>query len=247
MFRHHLLLIYRNFKRFKGSFFINLIGLSTGLTCTLLIYLWVYDETSIDKFHAKDKQLYQVLRNVTDGHQIQTSENNSDLLAPALIEEVPEIEYVATVAGWPLASILSVGEQRLKASGRVASRDFFNVFSYRLVHGNKDRVLTGKHDVVISDELSAKLFGNGADPVGKAIVIDDEDYTDNYVVSGVFETNIKSSDQFDFLITNAMYLDRRPPDFIGWHSLWDNRVRWRLGQRHGIQGRHGRLRFQDPA
>ena len=155
---------------------------------------------------------------MSDGEEIHTSENNSDLLAPALTLEVPEIEYITTVAGWPLAGILAVGEKRLKATGRAASKDFFNVFSYRLIHGNKDRVLTEKHDVVISDELSARLFGKEENVVGKVIALDEEDYADTYVVSGVFEKNRKSSDQFDFLITNAMYLDRRPPSYIGWHS-----------------------------
>ncbi len=218
MFRHNILITYRNFLRYKSSFFINLIGLSTGLASVLLIYLWVYDEVAIDKFHAKDKELYQVLKNIPNGNEIQTSENNSDLLAPALIQEVPEIEYVTTVTAWPLEGVLTVGEKRLKASGLAASKDFFNVFSYRLIDGNKDRVLTEKHDVVISDELSKRLFGKEENVVGRVIALDEEDYADSYVVSGVFEKNRKSSDQFDFLITNAMYLDRRPPSYIGWHS-----------------------------
>ena len=62
MFRHNFLITYRNFLRYKSSFLINLIGLSTGLACALLIYLWVADELSVDKFHQKDEQLYQVLQ-----------------------------------------------------------------------------------------------------------------------------------------------------------------------------------------
>ena len=58
MFSHHVLLAYRTFLRFKGTFLINLTGLSAGLACTLLIYLWVKDEVSMDKFHEKDGQLY---------------------------------------------------------------------------------------------------------------------------------------------------------------------------------------------
>ena len=65
MFRHNFLITYRNFLRYKSSFFINLIGLSTGLACALLIYLWVNDELSVDKFHKKDEQLYQVLVNIS--------------------------------------------------------------------------------------------------------------------------------------------------------------------------------------
>jgi hypothetical protein len=63
MFRHALLLIYRNFLRFKSTFFINLIGLSTGLACSLFIYLWVNDELQVDTFHEKDSQLFQAMLN----------------------------------------------------------------------------------------------------------------------------------------------------------------------------------------
>jgi putative ABC transport system permease protein len=63
MFQNHLLLLFRTFKRYKTSFFINLIGLSAGLTCAIFIYLWLQDEISIDKFHVRDKQLYMVMAN----------------------------------------------------------------------------------------------------------------------------------------------------------------------------------------
>src|SRR5689334_16336393 len=64
MFRHNLLIAYRNFLKYKSSFFINLIGLSTGLACVLLIYLWVNDELHVDKFHINGDRLYQVRENV---------------------------------------------------------------------------------------------------------------------------------------------------------------------------------------
>ena len=72
MFKHNLLIILRNFQRNKSSFMINLIGLSTGLACALLIYLWVNDELHVDKFHANDTRLYQVMKNAksADDHLI---------------------------------------------------------------------------------------------------------------------------------------------------------------------------------
>ena len=63
MLRHNFLLIFRNFRRFKSTFFINLIGLSSGLACALMIYLWVHDELSTDKFHENNSRLYQVFKN----------------------------------------------------------------------------------------------------------------------------------------------------------------------------------------
>jgi putative ABC transport system permease protein len=84
MFRHNLLVIYRNFKRFKSTFFINLTGLSAGLACSLLIYLWVNDELSIDKFHEKDARLYQVMENRIQAQGIQTAQSTSAPLAETL-------------------------------------------------------------------------------------------------------------------------------------------------------------------
>ena len=63
MLRHNLILFFRNIKRYKSTFAINIIGLSTGLASTFLICLWVYDELNIDKFHEKDDQLFQVMIN----------------------------------------------------------------------------------------------------------------------------------------------------------------------------------------
>jgi putative ABC transport system permease protein len=73
MLKHNIILIYRNFLRAKGFFLINLVGLSTGLACTLLIYLWVLDEVNRDKFHEKDAQLYQVMEHQQYADEIMTT------------------------------------------------------------------------------------------------------------------------------------------------------------------------------
>ena len=74
MFRHNMLIAFRNIVRYKGSFFINLIGLSTGLACAFLIYLWVNDELSVHKYPEKDSQLFQVLTNHDTAEGIRTRE-----------------------------------------------------------------------------------------------------------------------------------------------------------------------------
>ena len=61
MLKHAITLAVRNFRRHKSSFIINLIGLSTGLACALLIFLWVNDELKMDKFHANDDRLFRVM------------------------------------------------------------------------------------------------------------------------------------------------------------------------------------------
>ncbi|WP_449439193.1 ABC transporter permease [Pedobacter steynii] len=167
MFKHHLLLIYRNFKRYKSSFFINLIGLSAGLSCALLIYLWVNNEMQIDRFH--NERLYQVIQkeHLTDG--VQTVEGTPGILAETMAKELREVETaVATSPGfWLGQSKVSANHKpAIKAAGKFAGPDFFKVFSYPLITGNINEVLTGKKTVVISESIARKLF-NSTDVVGK--------------------------------------------------------------------------------
>ncbi|MEJ2196183.1 MAG: ABC transporter permease, partial [Ignavibacteriaceae bacterium] len=97
MLKHNFLIVFRSFKRFKSTFFINLIGLSTGLACALLIYLWVNDELNVDKFNKNDNRLYQVMENAHLTDRIITQPYTPDLLAETMAEEIPEIEYATAV------------------------------------------------------------------------------------------------------------------------------------------------------
>lgn len=80
MFRHNLLLAYRNFLRYKGTFFINLIGLSSGIASALLIYLWVNNELSVDRFHENNDRLYQVLKTHTFTNETKTFESQEGFI-----------------------------------------------------------------------------------------------------------------------------------------------------------------------
>lgn len=218
MLRHNLIIIYRSLRRFKRTFVINLVGLSTGLASALLIYLWVNDELSVDKFHDKDPRLYQVMLNVQED-DVWTTDATTGLLAVELAEEMTEIEYAAAVAppNWRGFDrfILSVGEQNIKATGEYAGKDYFNIFSYGLIQGDAGQVLEDKNSIVISDELAMKVFGTTQGVVGKAIELNHER---EYLVTGLFmKTPAVSSVQFDFVLPFDSYLDVAP-----WYKSWDN-------------------------
>ncbi|HEY8970177.1 MAG TPA: ABC transporter permease [Puia sp.] len=76
---------------------LNLLGLSTALACTILIYLWVDDEWHVDRFHEKDSRLFQVLKNAASPTGITTDERTPGLLAATLVKEIPEVEYAVPV------------------------------------------------------------------------------------------------------------------------------------------------------
>jgi hypothetical protein len=131
MFEHNLRLTYRTFLRSKGSFFINLVGLSAGLTCALLICLWVRDELKVDAFFANDDRLVQVLQNLSGPQGTETMPATPGPLAPSLAAERPEVAHAVTVVPTLYNSskgIASAGPDRFKATCQYATPDFFACF-----------------------------------------------------------------------------------------------------------------------
>ena len=213
MFQHTLLLAYRGFLRFKNTFFINLIGLSTGLACALLIYLWVSDELSVDKFHEKDSRLFQVMENRKTAEGIGTNDQSAGLLAETLAEEFPEVEYAVSTELRDETKTLSVGDKSIKGKLFYASPDFFNTFTYQLIQGDKKEVLKNAKSIVISAELARKLFPATENSIGQTIELQHEK---QYQVSGVFAgVPDNSSMQFDFVLPFEDY-KKANPNVLNW-------------------------------
>jgi ABC-type antimicrobial peptide transport system permease subunit len=219
MFRQNLLLIYRSAKKYKGTFFINLIGLSTGIACALLIYLWVHDELSFDKFHENDRQLFQVMENQQHAGDMMTTEGSAGLLAETLPAERPEIAYAVSVTptSWfPDFVVSARSGEKLKATGQFAGKDYFNVFSYGLLAGSKDQVLADKNNIVISESLAHRLFNTTKNVVGKTIAWELEDRTQQVMVAGIFrDVPHNSSAQFDFVLSFDAFKELNP-DALDW-------------------------------
>ena len=213
MLKHNLILIYRNAVRAKGFFLINLIGLSTGLACTLLIYLWVRDELTVDKFHANDGRLYQVMEHQQYAEEIMTTTSTPGLLSEALKEEIPEIEYAATTA-WINPYTLSFNDHNVKADGYHVGKDFFNIFSYPLIEGKPEQVLADKYSIVISRELAKKLFNTDENVIGKTVELQ---HSNSFQVTGIFEKQLSSSYWFDFVLSFEEFKDDNK-----WVLEWGN-------------------------
>src|SRR5689334_11126960 len=157
MLRHNLLIAIRNLQRHKSSFFINWIGLSTGLACAFLIYLWVNDEWHFDKFHANDSRLYQVMEKDKINGQIEVHDGTQGLLGAAMQKDLPEVE--AAVSVMDLGKVgayfqMRTADKVVKSTGLSAGKDFFRLFSFRLLQGKPDQALAVKNSIVISEELA---------------------------------------------------------------------------------------------
>ena len=165
---------WRSLLRDRRFTVLNLAGLSTGLACAILIYMWVSFELSVDGFQKNKSRLYEVMQNVgLDNGSVMTIPNTPDLLAKAMADEMPEIETAVVIkspdADDNAKGILSVNGNSLKAAERYVTPNFFDVFSCRLVQGNSKQVLSNTKDVLLSSDMAMKLFHTTENIVGRVV------------------------------------------------------------------------------
>ena len=221
MFENYLKIGFRNMLRDRQFTFLNLMGLACGLACVLLIFLWVNDELHIDKFHEKDRQLYQVMQNYPTPNGITTVDWTPGLLAQALKNEIPEIEYAASVKSELLDDgIITYDGKYFRADSRFASKDYFNIFSYPLILGTKRKALSDKYDVVISEEMALKVFHTTENAIGKTIEWKKNYYGGRFTISGVFKTiPPNSSEHFDLIFNYDFFFDKEKPGILDWRNF----------------------------
>ncbi len=223
MLRHNTLLAFRNFKKYSGSFAINLVGLSTGIACAVLLYLWVANELAMDKFHANDSRTFQVMQNLVRPGDTLTVSSTPGILANSLKEELPEVEFAASVipVDWfeNPEGIVGFDDQYVQAKGQLVQPDYLKIFSWELTQGNPDQVLADPNSVVISEELAEKLFGSTNAALGKALEWEQGVSEGTYQVSGLFKTPpSNSTQQFDLLFHYDVFYQRRKEQMDKWSN-----------------------------
>ena len=220
MFKHNLLISLRGFQRHKSAFFINLIGLTSGLTCALLIFLWMQDERQIDSFHELNDRLYQVMLNHEESGTLRTDEHTQGLMAENLEKEVPEVlrAIEGTPAVWFGKMPLTYDDKTVKAEGKFMGSGFFELFTYPLIQGDPSQVLTNKESIVISESLAISIFGTTEDVVGKTLNWSLLHWKKNLMITGIMEdVTSKSTEKFDFILPWGIF-----KEMLGEQVHWGN-------------------------
>ncbi len=201
MIKNYFKIALRNLQRNKAFSFINIFGLATGLATCTLIMLYIFSEMGYDDHNKDADRIFRIatkagqLGNVTDKPWAATSAP----IAWGLKEDMPEVEQSTRLLKFPnLDKMLlkyehgNASRQFYETNGYYADSNFFQIFTYPFKYGNALTSLNEPNSIVISEEISQKLFGNG-NPLGKSINIGMPFGNFNYKVSGVFkDATIKS-------------------------------------------------------
>ena len=192
MFKNYFKTAWRSILRSKGFSFINISGLAIGMASAILIFLWIQNEISYDRFHTNLNKLYEVWGNDVYNGEIQSETATPEIMAPVLKNDVPEIDKVSRIS-WGEDYLLSINDKKLKAHGNLVDPDFLTMFSYPLLQGNVHTVLSDPYSIVLTEKLAKNIFGND-DAIGKVIKVDNDE---NYKVTGVLK-NLPNNTQFNF-------------------------------------------------
>ena len=218
MIKNYFKIAWRNLSRNKGFSATNLLGLTIGITCTILISFWVKDELTYNKFHTNYSGIYKIYANRDFNNQVFTDENMVLPLASTIEKAIPQIKH-AVVTTHRQEHILTYGDKKIKKHGYTAGDHFFDIFSWNFIKGNAATALHDAYSIVLTQSTAKAFFGND-DPINKVIRVDNE--YDAKVTAIVDDVPGNSTLQFDFV--NAFNYDN---DYLkramtNWqNSSWD--------------------------
>ncbi len=211
MLKNYLKIAIRNLFRQKLYSFINIVGLAFSIAVCLLIFLFIREELSYDKFHLNSDRIYRIIRESGDANEL--TGVTPLPLGNALKTDFPDIEVLQTKG---MSNIINYkGNTFTENRFYFTDPNFFKVFSFPLIKGNPLTALKDPNSVVITKEIAKKYFGN-ENPMGKTLMSNNKDLL---IVTGVMENVPEDSQlQFDFLSGISGFVQNWPNDFKNdWH------------------------------
>ncbi len=214
MIRNYFKTAWRNLLRHKLFSGLNIFGLATGMACSILIFLWVQDELSFDKFNHNANHIFRITEK--DGDEEYAVVPPS--LAYAIQTQIPAIKNATRVTS--IQKMITVGIKKFDEKNiYYADSNFLQIFNYPLLSGNVATILSSPNSVVLTEATAKKYFGSADAAIGKTLYIDNDIKGSNLLVTGILK-NISSNShlQPDMLIPMAQY-DKANNPIHGWTNF----------------------------
>lgn len=203
MFKNHIKIGWRNITRYKGHSAINILGLAFGLACCIVIYRYVKDELSYDKFHEKADRIHRVVYSTNDD-RTPSNANGSFGPGPAMANDFPEVETYTRLQmiGRGKKLVMKYEDKRFyEDKFFFADSTFFDVFTFPMIYGNPKTALKAPNTVVITQSTAKRYFGD-SNPMGEFLEadIDNNGERKEFMITGVVQdTPSNSHFKFDVL------------------------------------------------
>lgn len=200
-------------KAFKNKVFsiINIIGLTIGITCCIIAFLYLQDELKYDKHFKNIENVYRLTGNNFNGMDYQS--NQPVRFMQEIEQNIPEIKESLCIKENPGANVGLENKFRIENNYMWAGQNFFTFLQWELIRGRPDEVLTMPYSVTISETKAREYFGD-KDPIGQILRIDNE-Y--NVTITGVFKDFPEQSHiSADFIESTLTFKETRKSYFTSW-------------------------------
>ncbi len=216
MVKNYLKIALRFMLRQKGFSIINIAGLTIGITCSLLIILYIQDELNYDKFHSDAERIYRLgTKGVLEGKKINSAQTGVKV-AEGLEQDIPEIESSVRIASWETFPVQYEDKSFTEAKLLLVDPNFFRFFNFKLIEGHPDSVLRGEGKVVMTESTARRYFnyqGKGdQSPLGKTLFLA-QGYTAK-VIGIAEDPPLNSHFHFTLLLSLASYTNAEPGDYM---------------------------------
>ncbi len=194
MIRNYIIIAMRTLLRNKSYTLINVLGLSLGVACCLLLALYIQDEMSYDKHHQDVDNVYRITTHFIGGAGLNDLASTSPPIAPTLKNEIPEIVEAARMVNPPgvAQNLIKYGDKLFyETNGFLADSTLFKILTYEFIEGNPKKALTQPNSVVLIESIARKLFGNES-ALDKIISITQGYSATDYKITGVIKSQQKS-------------------------------------------------------
>ncbi len=183
MIRNYLKVAIRYLLRHKGYTTINVLGLAIGITCCMLIMLFVRSEWSYDKFHSKSDRIYRAwVKEHSEGQDDIIDIVTPLPLAGALQTNFAEVESTCRV--FNLSTLVKIGERSFSEDIRMVDSSFFKIFDFSLIEGNRENPFPTGNSIILTERTAKKYFGK-ENPIGKNIELQLANEKVIFSVSGI--------------------------------------------------------------
>jgi putative ABC transport system permease protein len=184
MLKNYIKIALRNLRRNKLYSILNITGLAIGITCCILILLYVQDELSFDRFHEKADRIFRVSTHFVLKDRVMNFASTAHVQGPMFKEEYPEVENYVRFNSYGSRRMIRYEDVTYAEEKFIwVDNSVFDIFSFNLIKGNPKEALTKPNTVVLTQEIAEKYFGD-QDPIGKNLRIHNDEL---YMVTGVIE------------------------------------------------------------
>ncbi len=195
MLKNYFKVALRNLLKNKLYSFVNIVGLTIGITCCILIGLYIGHEWSYDRFHKNADRIVRLTSEYSNGGTVERFAQTGTKVGPQFKRTFPDVEAFART--WKFARVVSYHDKVFDEKNFFfADSDFFRIFSFRLIEGNPAVALNAPNRLVITEKMARKYFGR-EDPMGKLLLVGN---SANYIITGVVQDPPANSQmKFDFI------------------------------------------------